>query len=148
YRRTGVADSDSHSRSSAQVGFPRTYVASPSDNPSALAGIADTLSQDVNDGRAFGSNSPIVRVRVEAASTGQEARLELGYPTQISTTDNNVDVHVDVQSPDWAQFDKIELYVNATTNCTSSNKESGAGQVPVRRYSITPTMTQTAPGDF
>ncbi len=148
YRRTGVADSDSHSRTVGQVGAPRTFVASPSDDPSALAAIADTLSQNVNDGRAFGSNAPIVRVRVQAASTAEEARLDLGYPTEISTTDGEVEIQVDIQSPDWAEFDTVEYYVNATTTCSSSNKESGAGQVPVRRYAISPTTVQNAPGDF
>jgi len=130
------------------VGNPRTYVASPTDDPSALAPIADTLSQDVNDGRAFGSNAPIVRVRVVAASTSEEGRLERGYPTQIATTDGSVDVHVDIQSPDWAEFDRVEYYVNATTTCSSSNKETSIGPVPVRRYAITPTFAQNAPADF
>src|SRR4029450_10591809 len=100
----GVAASDSHSRTSAQVGFPRTFVASPTDAPSGLAAIGDTLSQNVNDGRAFGSNGPIVRVRVTAASTGQGARLELGYPTEIATSDGSVQIEVDIESPTWAEF--------------------------------------------
>jgi hypothetical protein len=148
YRRTGVADSDSHSRTSGQVGFPRTFVASPSDAPSGLAAIGDTLSQNVNDGRAFGSNGPIVRVRVTAASTGQEARLELGYPTEIVTSDGSVQVDVDIESPTWAEFDRVEFYVNTTTTCSSTNKESGAGMVPVRRYAIAPQFVQNAPADF
>ena len=102
----------------------------------------------MNDGRAFGSNAPIVRVHVQAASTAEEARLDLGYPTEISTTDGEVEIQVDIQSPDWAEFDTVEYYVNATTTCSSSNKESGAGQVPVRRYAISPTTVQNAPGDF
>lgn len=146
--RTGIADSDSHDRTGGQVGTPRSYVASPTDAPSGLAAIADTLSANVNAGRAFGSNGPQVRVRVEAGSTGQEARLELGYPTQIATTDGEVEVRVDVQSPDWAEFDKIELYVNSTTTCSSSVKQSGAGPVTVKRYAIAPDFVQTAPGDF
>ncbi len=148
YRRTGVADSDNHARISGQVGMPRTFVASPSDDPSALAAIGDTLSQNVNDGRAFGSNGPIVRVRVTAASTGQDARLELGFPTDLATTDGSVQVDVDVESPTWAEFDRVEYYVNTTTICSSSNKETSAGVVPVRRYAVAPSFTQNAPADF
>jgi hypothetical protein len=152
YRRTGVADSDSHQRTTGQVGIPRTFVASSTDVPSALPAIAETLSQNVNDGRAFGSNGPIVRVQVTAASTGDEGRLELGYPTEITTNDGTVQVQVDVQSPTWAEFDRIELYVNSTTTCSATTKESGAGPGPMpvtlKRYSITPDFVQNAPGDF
>ena len=148
YRPTGVADSDTHDRVSGGSGFPRTFVASPIDAPSGLGAIADTLSQNVNDGRVIGSNGPMVRVRVIADSTSQEGRLELGYPTQISTNDGEVDVQVDVQSPDWAEFDTIELYVNSTTTCSSSSLQSGAGPVTVKRYAIAPDFTQSAPGDF
>ncbi len=148
YRRTGVSDSDTHARTTGQAGIPRTFVASPTDSPSALAAIGDTLSQNVNDGRAFGSNGPIMRVRVLAASTGQEGRLELGFPTEIATTDGTVEVQVDVESPTWAEFDRVEYYVNTTTTCASTNRESGAGLVPVRRYTPSPQFTQNAPADF
>jgi hypothetical protein len=148
YRKTGIADSDTHDRVSGGSGFPRSYVASPTDAPSGLGAIADTLSQNVNDGRVFGSNGPIVRVRVIADSTVQEGRLDLGYPTQISTTNGEVDVQVDIQSPDWAEFDTVEYYVNSTTTCSKSTKQSGAGPVVVKRYAITPDYVQTAPTDF
>src|SRR5262245_1346559 len=148
YRPTGVADSDTHDRVSGASGFPRTFVASPIDAPSGLGAIAETLSQNVNDGRVFGSNGPMVRVSVVAASTGEEGRLQLGFTTQIATTDGAVDVQVDVQSPDWAEFDTIELYVNSTTTCSQSSVQSGAGPVNVRRYAIAPDFTQSAPGDF
>jgi len=148
YRKTGVADSDTHDRITGVSGLPRTYVASPTDAPSALAAIADTISQNVNDGRAFGTNGPIVHVRVNAGSTGQEARLELGYPTEIATTDGEVEIQVDIQSPGWAEFDRVEYYVNTTTTCSKSTKQSGAGPVTVKRYSLTPDYVQTAPADF
>lgn len=148
YRRTGVADSDTHQRTTGQSGIPRTYVASPTDAPGALAAIGDTLSQNVNDGRAFGSNGPIVRVRVLAASTTQEGRLDLGYPTEIATSNGEVEVEVDVQSPVWAEFDRIELYVNSTTTCSATSRESGAGMITLKRYAIAPDEVQTAPLDF
>jgi len=148
YRKTGVADSDTHDRITGVAGLPRTYVASATDDPGLLSAQADTISQNVNAGRAFGTNGPIIRVRVDAASTGQEGRLELGYPTTIATTDGEVEVHVDVQSPDWAEFDRVEYYVNTTTTCSSSVKQSGAGPVTVKQYTLNPDHVQTAPADF
>ena len=52
--------------------------------------IAPSLSQNVNDGRTFGTNAPILRVTSSAASTGQTGGLALGLPTLISTTDGAV----------------------------------------------------------
>lgn len=140
--RTAVSDSDTHNKVIVQVGSPRNFVASPTDDPGALSAIAETLSANVNDGRSVGSNGPFVRITADAASTGQTAGLDLSLPTLISTNDGNVTVTVDVQSPTWAEFDTVELYVNSTTTRTSSNKESGNGVVSVKRYSITPDYTQ------
>jgi hypothetical protein len=140
--RTGVSDSDTHGKVTVQVGSPRNYVASPTDAPSGLSAIAETLSANVNDGRSVGTNGPFVRITADATSTAQTAGLELGLPTLISTTDGNVTVTLDIQSPTWAEFDKVELYVNSTTTRSSTNKESGNGMVSVKRYAITPDYTQ------
>src|SRR5262249_33909517 len=130
-----------HVKVTTQAGVPRTMVASPTDDPGALAAIAEQLSANVNAGRAFGTNAPIVRVTVHAASTNQTGGIALGQPTLISTTDGSVDIDVDVQSPIWAQFDTIELYVNTTTTRTVTMQQSGNGFVPVARYGITPTAS-------
>ncbi len=141
--RSGVSDSDTHVKIGGQAGIPRTMVASPTDTPGNLAAIAHTLSDDVNAGRAFGTNSPIVRVTATAASTGETGGLALGLPTTIATTDGAVDVHVDIQSPVWAEFDRVEYYVNSTTTRSTTSKQSGAGPVSVNRYAITPDHVQT-----
>ncbi|MBY0280176.1 CehA/McbA family metallohydrolase [Candidatus Binatia bacterium] len=146
--RTAVADSDTHKRINTQSGGPRTMVASPTDAPGALGGIADTLSANVNAGRAFGTNGPLVRITTSAASTGQIGGLELGLPTLISTTDGAVDVTFDIQSPAWAEFDRIDVYVNSTTTRSVVSKQSGAGLVSVKSYSTTPDYVLQAGTDF
>ena len=109
--RTAVANSDTHRRHLTQSGVPRSMVASPTDDSGALATIADTLSANVNAGRVVGTNAPMVRGEAFASSTGQRARLELGFPTIVETVDGAVDIIVEIQSPLWAQFDRIEYYV-------------------------------------
>lgn len=146
--RTAVADSDTHKRINTQSGGPRTMVASPTDAPGALGGIADTLSANVNAGRAFGTNGPIVRITTSATSTGQIGGLELGLPTLISTTDGAVDVTFDIQSPAWAEFDRIDVYVNSTTTRSVVSKQSGAGLVSVKSYTTTPDYVLQAGTDF
>jgi hypothetical protein len=146
--RTGVANSDTHRRIGTQAGMPRTFIASPTDAPGALEAIAETLSSNVNAGRAFGSNAPVVRYTAFAASTGETGGLELGLPTLISTTDGAVDVTVEVQSPVWAEFDRIEFYVNSATTRSVVQRQSGAGLVPVTTYAVTPDFVLDAGTDF
>lgn len=146
--RTGVANSDTHSTIGGVAGFPRNMIASPSDDPGDLSGLADTLSDSVNAGRSFGTNAPMVRVTTNAASTGQSGGHALGSPLTIATIDGAVDIEVEVQSPEWAEFDRIEFYVNSTTTRSMSNVQSGAGLVSVKRYAITPDHVLTAPADF
>jgi hypothetical protein len=151
---TGVADSDSHNTLSNVIGFPRTMVASPSDDPEDLNGLGETLSANVNAGHAFGTNGPMVRVEVSAASTGQVGSLEEGASTLIVTTNGEVEVEVEIQSPEWAEFDTVEYYVNTTTKQrTISGLQSGAGVVSIKRYGVTPDYVhpvtpslQPAPG--
>jgi hypothetical protein len=146
--RTGVANSDTHRRVNTQSGAPRTMIASPTDAPGALGGIADTLSANLNEGRVFGTNAPMLRVTSAAASTGQTGGLELGLPTVISTTDGAVEVTVDVQSPIWAEFDRVEFYVNSATTKSVTQRQSGVGLVDVTTYAVAPDYVLDAGVDF
>ncbi len=139
-----------------------------------LQAEADALSTAVDEGRALGGNAPIVRVTAYASSTGDSGALErrcVGaspctgtascapcsdtfpctsgtctlLPTLISTSDFSVDITVDVQSPVWAEFDRMEFYVNATTErFTIKNEQTGAGLIDVNHYGVIPTYVKTA----
>jgi hypothetical protein len=144
--KTGVADSDTHRRILTQAGMPRSMVASPTDDPGSINPA--TISANVNDGRVFGTNGPIVRVSTHADSTNEDGGLGVGESKVISTTDGEVEIEVHIQSPIWAEFDRVEYYINTTTTKSTVMRESGAGLVPVTTYAITPDHVQTAPGDF
>ncbi|MEW6272506.1 MAG: hypothetical protein AB1689_24780 [Thermodesulfobacteriota bacterium] len=145
---TGVANSDTHKRIGTQAGMPRTFIASPSDAPGGLGAIAETLSGHVNDGRVFGSNAPVVRYTAFAPSTGETGGLELGLPTLIGTTDGAVEVTLEIQSPVWAEFDRVEFYVNSATTRSVTQRQSGAGLVDVTTYAVTPDFVHEAGVDF
>ena len=142
--RTGYAVSDTHKQVVNQSGFPRTFFASPTDDPGALAAIADTLSGNINDGRAIGTNGPYIEVTSSAASTGQNGGLALGLPTLISTTDGNATITVDIQSPLWAEFDRVEYYIN---NVPFPNYADDDPSTPPL-WPVTPDVVQTAGVDF
>lgn len=140
---TGVANSDTHNTLVGVVGNPRNMVASPDDDPADLAGLAETLSGNVNAGLSIGTNGPMVRVEVSAASTAETTNLEHLSTKLISTVDGEVDITVDIQSPEWAEFDRVEYYINTTTTRRSvPGVQTGAGTITLYRYKVTPDFIQ------
>jgi hypothetical protein len=142
-RRTGVADSDTHQRRTTQINA-RTYVASTVAAPAALPAQALTLAANVRDGRASGTNAPFVTVGASAPSTGQTAGLGVGQSTMLATTDGAVDVTVTVRSPLWAEFDRIQLFVNNAPQPFDHDGDSGTRD----RYRVFPNFEQVAGTDF
>lgn len=142
--RTGIAVSDTHKEVVNPAGFPRTFLASPTDDPSALGGIADTLAGNVNDGRAIGTNGPFIRVTSEATSTSESGGLGLGEPTLISTTGGSATITVDIQSPLWAEFDTVEYYVNHVPFPNEFDNDP----VTPPYWQVTPEVVQAAGTDF
>jgi hypothetical protein len=142
-RRSGVADSDTHQRRTTQINA-RTYVASSVTAPSALPAQALTLAANVRDGRATGTNAPFVTVTAGAPSTGQTAGLGVGQSTMLATTNGMVDVTVTVRSPLWAEFDRIQLFVNNAPQPFDHDGDAGTRD----RYRVFPNQEQVAGTDF
>ncbi|GIW39456.1 MAG: hypothetical protein KatS3mg076_0033 [Candidatus Binatia bacterium] len=143
-RKTGVANSDTHSIVFDRSGQPRTYVASSTDDPGALD--ERELAANVNAGRAIGTNAPFVRVELEAAD-GSRAGLGVGEPLVLEAPDGNVELHVEVQSPLWAEFDTIEVYANVEPVPEPDPARHPHG-VEVPRYRVFPSRTLVAGQDF
>lgn len=141
--RTAVANSDSHERRT-NGGSVRTYVASAVTDPGLLRDHADTLAANVVAGRASGTNGPFVTTSLHAVSTGQTATLALGAPTVLATSDGAVDLTVTVRSPHWAEFDRIELYVN---NAPQPYDHDGNAATR-RKYRVIPDRVVTKGADF
>jgi hypothetical protein len=139
-----IANSDTHKLISSQTAFPRNMIASPTDDPSGLSAIADTLSGNVNEGRTFGTNGPFVNVTASAASTGQNGSIALGQPTLISTTDGEATITVDIQSPIWAEFDRVEYYINSAQY--PDNTDGNPATPPT--YRAAPDVIQVKGTDF
>ena len=142
-RRSAVADSDTHERRT-NGGAVRSYVASAVTAPGALAAEAATLAANVVAGRAVGTNGPFVGIEVRAASTNQVAGPALGLPDTVTTTDGAVDVTVTVQAPPWAEFDRIELYVNNAPQ----PYDHDATPATRPRYRVAPDFVRTMGTDF
>ena len=143
--KAGTADSDTHSLISVQSGGPRTFVASSTDDPGSIS--ASELATNVNAMRAVGSNAPFLKVELENGSA-QKAGLALGNPSTVTYTGGGADkVKVHVESPTWAQFDTIDVYMNASPSCHSEWTFIGVIN-PSKCDTVTPAYTLHKGSDF
>jgi hypothetical protein len=111
---TFIADTDSHRFTNLNSAGARTWTASPTDSPAAIdpADVADSVAA----GRAVGGQGVYVQTRLLATDgVSGPADLEWGGNTQMTDANNNVVLEIDVQSPKWAEWDRIEIYANAAT---------------------------------
>ncbi len=140
--KTATSDSDSHTTAIIQAGGPRNYVASPSDVPSELDDA--TLAQSVRDGRVVGTNAPFVRVTIEGDG-GATAGLALGESRLVAATSGSATLRIDVESPEWAEFDTVEVFTNTVPTAVPDENFNGA-MVP--SYAVAPDITLHAGTDF
>jgi hypothetical protein len=148
--RVGVASSDTHQRLNTQMNA-RTYLASAVTDPGLLAAQAETLAGNAVEGRATGTNGPFVVINTEAtcASSGLSVGgLGIGESTLICNTEGivggSVDVTLTINSPAWAKYDRVELYVNSATQLWDHDATPGTPM----RYRVLPDVELSAPADF
>jgi len=139
---TFIADTDTHTFYDLRTAGARTWTASPTDAPSAID--PDDVAGSVLAGRAVGGQGIYVQTRLrEADAPANEASFAWdGTPTLTTDGDGQVELVIDVQAPLWAEFDTVEIYVNAETTVAATN-----GGVPVL-FGAVPTRTLVAGVDF
>jgi hypothetical protein len=109
-----IGNSDTHTIVKDPVGMPRTMVAVPDDSSGALASgaIVDPLIDNLA-GRGdrphdiVVTDGPFIRV----TRTGDDASA---IGATLAPEGGAVELTISVQSPDWAEFDVIEVFANAT----------------------------------
>jgi hypothetical protein len=142
---TGIADTDTHEFFNVRGGGARTWTAASTDAPAAISD--DELGASVKAGRAVGGQGLYVQTRLLATDgSGGVADLTLGGSNTVSVTDNQVNLEIRVQAPLWAEYDRIEVYVNAATRVARRNPNIPTG-VPTL-YTAVPTLTLNAGVDF
>ncbi|HYB97620.1 MAG TPA: hypothetical protein VEC57_00655 [Candidatus Limnocylindrales bacterium] len=135
--KAGVADSDTHNSAAVQAGGPRTFVASPTDDPASID--ATVLAGNVNGMRAIGTNGPFLEVTLKNNSGGT-ATHALGSSRTVEFDGGGTDsIDIHVESPTWAEYDRIEIYVNAVPSCKS--QWTFMGVVNPSSCTVAPTMT-------
>lgn len=113
---TFIADTDSHRHTNLGMAGARTWTAAAPG--SDVAGTVDPaeVATMVDAGRAIGGQGIFVTA-VLRATDGSGAQADFSHlgSTHMSDAAGNVELDIRVQSPEWAAWDTIEVYHNATT---------------------------------
>ncbi len=109
-----IASSDTHTEVKDAMGMPRTFVRVTDDSSAAIA-EGGALTREIMDvltgsaGKATDvvlTDGPLIAVQVD----GDAAPLGKVH----DGSSGNVSINIDMQSPNWAQVDTIEIFSNAT----------------------------------
>lgn len=140
--KSAIADSDTHHTAIIQAGGPRTYVASSTDLPSEIDPGEHALN--INEGKLIATNGPFVDFRL-LGDGDAVAGLGVGESNLVTATSGNAILEVHVRSPEWAEYDTIEVYANTVPVPV---EDEGPHGITVPRYSVAPAMVLTAGTDF
>lgn len=133
YRFTLTGNSDSHS-TTQEVGYPRNFVQSSTDDPAALDEVE--LSTAVREHRSIVSGGPFITVDVRPEGQGTPG-AEVGGELALPGGAQNVDVAVRIQAPPWMDVARIQIYQNSSTPVQTVNVPASLNVV---RYDDVITM--------
>jgi hypothetical protein len=136
-RTTMISDTDTHSFENLRTAGARSWTPSPTgDAPADI--VPANVAQAVDAGKAVGGQGVYVQTRlVSVADPGQVANLTWDGTTTVSDPGGELDLEIDVQSPIWAEYDRIEIYANAATVKNSVTTPGGSPYL----FSAVPTAT-------
>jgi hypothetical protein len=112
FLKTATAVSDSHRAVIEAPGFPTSYVASPTDNPTAVRD--EMVTSAVLNRNLLGTSGPFIRFDVNGQPIGSLVRQRQGRVT----------LNITVSAPAWVPVEEVRIYENgrlvrsfdATTN--------------------------------
>lgn len=114
HRVFATGSTDNHYTERGEMGFPRTYVRMPTDDPAA-ASVPDVRSA-FKAGRLVVTCGPFVETMLGAAEIGDTARI----------TGDEVTLHVRIAAPAWMSVSSLEVIVNGRIVLTQPIDPPGA----------------------
>jgi hypothetical protein len=125
--RTATGVSDTHYAQSSTGGYARTYAKVGVDAPMDFK-PAD-FAEAIRSQHAMVTNGPFIRCsarKLDAAGQPVGPAVEIGDTLSIAPgAGETVELTVDIQAPEWVQFDRVEIYTHATGR-ESVNGESNS----------------------
>ncbi|MFL5318114.1 MAG: hypothetical protein ACJ790_00560, partial [Myxococcaceae bacterium] len=123
--------SDTHDAIIVGAGYSRSFVKMDADAPSAFTPAL--LSQRIKAHQAFGTNGPFVKFTAQKLDgSGNPVGALSGIGDTISAPANQpIELTVDVQAPEFMEFDQIEIYTHAPGRESSNGDQNNNPLVPV-----------------
>lgn len=137
---TGTGVTDSHSYYNLNAAGARTWTASTTDAPAAID--PDEVAAQVAAGRAVVGQGLFLLARLHAADGSEAFASFESDASTIVSSNGGVELEIRVQAPQWAAYDRIEIYANAATFPT---QQSGGVNV---LFGAEPTVVLNAGTDF
>jgi hypothetical protein len=134
--RTGVADSDTHSRRTTYLAT-RNQIPSAVTDPGMLSQQAEVLAATIAAGKNIGTNAPFMTIQASANFAGATATAGLGLDDSITVSadaGSTVDINIEITSAGWAAVDSIDFYINNQPERTSATNAAA-------RYGVCANMT-------
>ena len=142
---TAIADTDTHEFFNTRSGGARSWTPSSTDAPAGI--VDDEIGAAVHAGKAVGGQGLYVQTRLLATDgSGGSAGFGLNDATMLSVNNGQANLQIDVQAPLWAEYDRIEIYVNAQTRVSKRNPNTAGGTPTL--YGANPTIVLTKDTDF
>jgi hypothetical protein len=119
--KTGTAVSDSHRLILENAGWARSFVASSTDDPSAID--EDELTDSVKGMEVVGTTGPFVRFSVE-----DDGLNEVGLGGTAVATGSKVTLKIRVEAAPWIPVEEVRIYRNCAlieTRAVQSSKVLG-----------------------
>jgi hypothetical protein len=151
-KTTAVADTDTHEYHNLRSGGARSWTPSSTDVVPNIVPIE--IPRAIRAGQLVGGQGIYVRTRLLATDgSGAVASFQLGQPTQISVSNHEVQLEINVQAPTWAPYDRILVYRDASTRITKRNTSGCPTPVPPgcgvpTLFTAVPTLTLNKGVDF
>lgn len=144
-KKTGTSVSDSHSAFASPAGYGRTFIRVANDAITALD--ATELARALTQGHASGTNGPFLVVtaqKLDAAGAPVGAVHDVGDTVSIAAGEK-VRIAVEVQAPEWMQFDQLELHAHGTGRESVNGVGNNKAPIPVQTFGLDPKALPLEP---
>lgn len=129
HHKTATAVSDTHRAISDTGGIARTWAHVGPEHDSPQTFDAQAFAKAINAGAAFGSSGPFVTVNAYA-DAAPDTLAGLG-DTLILAEKGTIWLQIQVRSPRWMRFDRIEVVGNVTVNTPTPGASNSTPPSPL-----------------
>lgn len=128
--KTATAVSDSHRAVIETPGFPASYVASPTDDPTQVKD--EMITKSIADRNLVGTSGPFIRADINGSPVGSLVN--------IKKTKKKATLNIKVTAPAWVPVDEVRVYSNGqllmTFDATTNPKVNPAPSDPTSNQGV------------